>query len=225
MKNGLKGALCVLSLLFCLSLTAFAEGDIDSAVFQHPVNVKSPSKSFLAVRDLLAGIAVVRSDFKQKKSLVALKKPIISSGNYIFSSEMGLYWNIGAPINTTYVLTDDYMLERQKGFKSKVVTPKEQPAIFGITEVFEAIFVGDLDRLSKDFAIHFVGSSSDWTIGLIPQRGLLQKMFKKVILKGGNTVTEVQLFEGNGDSTHLKFLNTKRQPSTLTSAEKALFAK
>lgn len=225
MKFNLVRALGVLALLLCFSTASPAHEEGDSAVFKHPVSVKSPSKAFLTVRDLLAGVSVVRSDFKQKKSLVALKKPIVSSGNYIFSSQMGLYWNIGAPINTAYVLTDDYMVERQKGFKSKVVTPKEQPAIFGITEVFEAIFVGDLDRLSKDFAIHFVGSSSDWTIGLIPQRGLLQKMFKKVILKGGETVSEVKLFEGNGDSTHLKFLNTTRRPSTLSSAEKALFAR
>lgn len=224
MTNFLLRALGVLALVSCLTLATTA-GEPDNGVFQHRVDVKKPSKNFLAVRDLLAGVSVVRSDFKQKKSLVALKKPIISTGNYIFSSEMGLYWNIGAPVNTTYVLTDDYMIERQKGFKSKVVTPKEQPAIFGLTEVFEAIFVGDLDRLSKDFAIHFVGSSSSWTIGLIPQRGLLQKMFKRVVLKGDSTVREVQLFEGNGDSTHLKFLQTVREPATLSATERRLFAR
>lgn len=217
----------VLSILLVLTLplATLAQGDPDQAVFKQPVDVKNPSKTFLTVRDSLSGAAIIRSKFKQKKSLAALKKPIISSGNYIFSNEMGLYWNIGAPVNTAYVLTDDYMVERQKGFAAKVTTPQEQPAVFGLTEVFEAIFVGDLGRLSKDFRIHFTGTSADWTIGLIPQRGLLQKMFKRVILKGGKTVTEVKLFEGNGDSTHIKFMDTTRAPATLSAAEKALFAR
>jgi len=197
----------------------------EAQVFQHAVNVKAPGPDFLAVRSSLAGAAVVRSDFKQKKTLTVLKKPIVSAGNYIFSKDYGLYWNIGAPVDTSYVLTDSYMVERQKGFKQKVVTPDQQPAIFGLTEVFEAIFVGDLDRLSQDFAIHFVGSPSNWTIGLVPQRGLLKKMFKKVVLAGGQTVGEVKLYEANGDSTHLKFDNTTRRPPSLSAAEKKLFAR
>lgn len=221
----MKTVLLHILLVLCLPLAGLAQTDPDLAVFGHPVDIKSPSKSFLTVRDSLSGAAVVRSKFKQKKTLAALKKPIISAGNYIFSNDMGLYWNIGAPVNTAYVLTDKYMVERQKGFPEKVTTPQEQPAVFGLTEVFEAIFVGDLDRLAKDFAIHFSGTPAEWTIGLIPQRGLLQKMFKRVILKGGNTVTEVKLFEGNGDSTHLKFLDVTRAPATLSAAEKALFAR
>lgn len=194
-------------------------------VFENPVNPNNPSPQFVTVRDRLAGAPVVRSDFKQKKSIAVLKKPIVSKGRYIFSKDDGLFWNIGAPINTTYVLTSDYMVERQKGFQPKVVTPKEQPALFGLTEVFEAIFVGDMARLSKDFKLHFLGSADDWTIGLVPQKGLLKKMFKRVVLTGGATVSEVKLFEANGDSTHLKFLNVSRQPATLSSAEKALFAR
>jgi len=215
-------------ILLCMSLClepALCEIGQESQLFQNAVDVKSPSADFLAVRDMLAGAAVVRSDFKQKKTLKVLKKPIVSAGNYIFSKDDGLYWNIGAPVDTSYVLTESFMVERQKGFKPKVVTPEQQPAVFGLTEVFEAIFVGDLDRLSQDFAIHFVGSSSNWTIGLIPQRGLLKKMFKKVILTGGQTVGEVKLYEANGDSTHLKFSNTTRRPAVLSAAEKKLFAR
>lgn len=212
-------------LIFLLIGPVLAQSGSETEVFNRPVNVQQPGGEFLKVRDTLAGAAVVRSGFKQKKSIAVLKRPIVSSGNYIFSKNQGLYWNIGAPINTAYVLTPDYMIERQKGFESKIITPDEQPSLFGLTEVFEAIFVGDLDRLSKDFKIHFMGSSKSWTIGLVPQKGLLKKMFNRVLLKGDTTVTEVKLFEKNGDSTHLKFLDTTRTPSTLSSAEKKLFAR
>jgi hypothetical protein len=214
-----------LALLLLLTLGAGAQQGSEQSVFQHPVNQSNAPKAFVEVRDTLSGAEVVRSQFKQKKTIKVLKKPIISQGNFIFSREQGLFWNIGQPINSSYVLTPKYMIERQKGFKPKVVTPDEQPALFGLTEIFEAIFVGDLKRLTQDFKIHFLGTSKDWTIGLIPQRGLLQKMFKQVVLKGDGHVKEVLLYEKNGDSTHLKFLGPSREPATLSSSEKALFAR
>lgn len=212
-------------LVVLLSISAAAQQSTETQVFEHPVDLKKPSQAFVQVRDSLSGAAVVRSDFKQRKSIKVLKRPLLSAGNFIFSQQMGLYWNIGAPINSSYVLTPSYMIERQKGFQPKVITPSEQPALFGLTEIFEAIFVGDLVRLSQDFKIHFLGTHKDWTIGLIPQRGVLKKMFKRVLLKGSNTVREVKLFEGNGDSTHLKFIGTTRKPTSLSAAEKALFAR
>ena len=211
--------------LLVSTLTAAAQGNSETQVFQRPVNVKEPAKDFLTVRDSLAGAPVIRSRFKQKKSIAVLKKPLISSGNFIFSEKKGLYWNIGAPINTSYVLTPSYLVERQKGYDPKVITPKEQPALFGLTEVFEAIFVGDLDKLSQDFVIHFLGTPQEWTIGLVPRKGVLKQMFKRVVLKGGSTVGEVMLFEGNGDSTHIKFSETTRAPASLSASEKALFAR
>lgn len=215
----------ILFAIVTLPVSVSAQEDFEQQVFQNPVDLKSPGASFLKVRDALAGASVVRSDFKQKKSIKVLKRPVVSRGNFIFSSQEGLYWNIGAPVNSTYVLTPKYMVERQKGFASKVITPQEQPAIFGLTEIFEAIFVGNLKRLSQDFKLHFVGTSSEWTIGLIPQKGILKKMFRKIVLKGQSHVTEVKLFEGNGDSTHIKFLKTTRSPATLSGAEKSLFAR
>ena len=211
--------------ILLLTAPGLAQQGFEQGVFQHPVDLKKPGKSFLKVRDSLSGASVVRSKFKQKKSIKVLKKPIVSRGRFIFSSAKGLYWNIGAPINSSYILTPKYMIEREKGFRPKVITPKQQPALFGLTEIFQAIFVGDLKRLSRDFKLHFVGTSSQWTIGLIPQRGLLKKMFKKIILKGSGQVTQVKLFEGNGDSTHLKFIDTSRSPAVLSDSEKSLFAR
>lgn len=211
--------------LLLLTLSSTAQENSETQVFQRPVNVKQPAREFLVVRDSLAGAPVIRSRFKQKKSIAVLKKPLISGGNFIFSEKNGLYWNIGAPINTSYVLTPSYLVERQKGYQAKVITPKEQPALFGLTEVFEAIFVGDLDKLSQDFVIHFLGTPKEWTIGLIPRKGVLKQMFKRVVLKGSASVGEVMLFEGNGDSTHIKFSETTRAPASLTSSEKALFAR
>lgn len=214
-----------IALFLLLTWGAVAEQGTEVEVFQHPVNLGQPAKSFIQVRDALSGVAVIRSDFKQKKSIKVLKRPLVSEGRFIFSREKGLYWNIGAPVNSSYVLTSDYMVERQKGFQPKVITPEEQPALFGLTEIFEAIFIGDLKRLAQDFKIHFMGNPKAWTIGLIPQKGILKKMFRQVVLKGSQSVSEVMLFEGNGDSTHLKFLGTTRSPATLSGAEKALFAK
>ena len=215
----------LLAILLLLTFTASAQSGPDASVFEKPLNLKQPSSDFLKVKSALAGATVIRSDFKQKKSIAVLKKPIVSAGRYIYSRKLGLYWHIGPPVNTSYVLTPDYMVEKQKGFKDKVVTPKEQPSLFALTEVFEAIFIGDLERLSQDFKIHFVGDSKRWTIGLIPQRGLLKKMFRRVLLTGGQTVSEVKLMEANGDSTHLKFQGVTRKPDTLSSPEKALFEK
>ncbi len=208
-----------------MTLCSGAQEDSESLVFQRPVNVKQPAQDFLKVRDSLSGASVVRSNFRQKKTIAVLKKPLISSGNFIFSEQHGLYWNISVPINTSYALTPKYLVERQKGYKPKVITPQEQPALFGLTEVFEAIFVGDLDKLGQDFVIHFLGTPKQWTIGLIPRKGMLKQMFKRVVLSGGATVSEVKLYEANGDSTHLKFTETTRQPATLTPAEKGLFAR
>ena len=73
---------------------------------------------------------VISADFVQKRSLQGMKKPIISSGNFIVSTEKGLYWSQISPFNLTMVLTKDKLLQQIEKGQPEILTAKRNPQIF-----------------------------------------------------------------------------------------------
>lgn len=204
-----------LIIIMSLILTPFG---VFAELFQHPVHLENPSTQFLKVMQRLQGISVMRSHFSQRKQIKILKRPLISKGFMLFSAKKGLYWQIKSPLSSITIFTKQGIFERRDG----VVSQQKQVVHFG--NLFSAIFVGDINTLSEYFDLYFSGAKmGDWRIGLIPKRGMLQKVFRKIILKGSQQVEEVFIEEQRGDKTLLQFSRIKTLPATLTPQEEKYF--
>lgn len=203
-----------LIIITCLNLVLFTPLIALADIFQQPVDLKG--SDFLTVIQKLQHVNVMRGNFSQRKQIKILKRPLISKGFMLFSNEQGLYWRIESPLNSIMVFTKQGIFEKHNDSVSR-----QKQANIG--NLFSAIFAGDIKTLNRHFAIYFSIQADNWNIGLMPKTAMLQKVFRKIILKGKQQVEEIFIEELRGDTTLLQFSGIKTLPTELTLAEEKYF--
>jgi hypothetical protein len=137
----------------------------------------------------------------------------------LFSTKQGLYWQIESPLSSITVFTKQGIFEKRHG----VISQQKQAKVGNFGNLFRAIFAGDIKTLSRHFEVYFSAKTDYWNIGLIPKTAMLQKVFRKIILKGSQQVEEVLIEEPRGDTTLLQFSGIKTVPAKLTLEEEKYF--
>lgn len=148
---------------------------------------------------------VITADFMQKRSLQGMKKPIISSGNFIVSVDKGLYWSQVSPFNLTMVLTKDKLLQQVENGKPEILTAKNNPQIFQFNQLLSSLFSMNIQDMNEYFNISMTENNGHWTLVLDPKKEPINKIFKKITLKGQGFINEVELLDQQNDRTLIQF--------------------
>ena len=176
------------------------------------------------IKELLTRNSVICADFIQSKSLRALKRPLVSRGNLIYIAQKGVLWRVLEPFPTQVLIKSDALIiwnddgkPQRNGF--------EQAPIFGaLSRVFLAVFAGDVDRLRKTFEIEANLDKSNWRLKLTPRNAGFAAIIAHVRASGGKFVDEIQIQEGRGDQTLIKFTGMNTKSCKLDDVEKGYFA-
>lgn len=148
---------------------------------------------------------VITADFVQKRSLQGMKKPIVSSGNFIVSAEKGLYWSQVSPFKLTMVLTKDKLLQQVENGKPEILTAKQNPQIFQFNQLLSSLFSMNVQEMKAYFDMSMNENNGHWVLFLDPKKEPINKIFKKITLKGQDFINEVELLDQQGDSTVIQF--------------------
>ncbi len=220
-KRAVKYLQFVLCLLVFVSLNS---RDVTAEVVElKPVNVHAMDVNLLAVSKQLKNNKIVRSQFRQEKKIQVLKRPLLSSGRFLFSDVDGLYWQIEKPLYSAVIVTDNAVFEKRDGKTVVIAEAKKQPMLNGFGTIFKSLFSGDMDSLSKVFDLQFSGDVSAWTLVLKPKPSILSKVFKEITLSGGAYVDAIFLDEVNGDYTELSFVDVDTGSRPLSKQEQQYF--
>ena len=76
---------------------------------------------------------------------------------------------------------------------------------------------------SSDFSVDIESSGSNWIVTLVPKKKDIKQMFSKIVLtftKSNTMISEINIYEKNGDRTNIKLKNI----TTDTSLNESLFA-
>ena len=160
---------------------------------------------------------VISADFVQMLSLQGMKKPIISSGNFIVSTEKGLYWSQISPFKLTMVLTKDKLLQQIEKGQPEILTAKRNPQIFQFNQLLSSLFSMNIEEMNEYFEIDLNTKTSGWTLTLHPKKEPINKIFKKIVLQGHDFINSVELLDQQGDSTLIQF--SHHQKSDVLSIE------
>lgn len=187
-------------LLMCVSTILLADD-----VFKHSAK-EDKSGAFTEVSQKLSSIKKLKSNFRQVKKIQALKRPLISTGELIFSKKAGITWHLKTPIESTLIIDQEKIILMDDEKKKTIIQAKDKPMLYNFTKIFLSIFTGNTEELSQNFYIYFTGTTQDWRIGLIPKNSQLKKVIKHIILKGNNgVVASLLLQESNTDTTDIIF--------------------
>ncbi|WP_373976317.1 outer membrane lipoprotein carrier protein LolA [Chitinibacter sp. SCUT-21] len=148
-----------------------------------------------------------RGEFRQEKRIANLSKPLISSGSFVYVKDKGLLWQIAKPYASDAIITGDTLVQRVQGKTIVRVDAQSQPGYSAVSRIFMALVGSDWAVLERDFAISGKVDGKNWQLELKPKGGLFASFAKTLTLSGSNAISQLDIAEKNGDSTHYTFSN------------------
>jgi hypothetical protein len=161
----------------------------------------------------LTKAAITRGAFEQTKQLKVLRKPLISTGTFIYDKNRGVAWKTLSPVPSLLLISDTRLWTAQG--------EQPVPAVFG--KVFQAMLGADLAQLATAFDITGSARKTSWKVSLVPKDEMLKKVISRMQLSGDQELRVLEIFETNGNSSMLHFQNISH-PDRLTAGEEADFA-
>jgi hypothetical protein len=77
------------------------------------------------------------------------------------------------------------------------------------------MFLAKKDMLEDEFKVFFDGSDNDWQIGLIPQRRMMRKVVKNIIISGAGQVNNITILKTGGDFVSIDISDSSLQGISL----------
>jgi len=213
-KNSRKLFLC---LFFVFSYVWADEG-----VFLHPL-VSQTMSTFNATCAKLAEKSIVKGNFVQEKYLNRLDRSLISSGNFIIAAGQGMVLETVLPFPSTMILGRDFVVQSRPDGQKSVLSAKGNETFIQLADVMSAVFSGQSQGLLENFDVYFLGSVSDWNIGLLPRNRIIASFAMKITMSGDSAIRSIRIFEQNGD-TITYTLSNHNYPTELNDHEKAFFS-
>lgn len=160
----------------------------------------------------------IHGQFIQEKHLRALPQPLTSKGRFVLAKAQGLLWLLETPLKQDYRITAAGIARRNPAGGWEPLPGKAAGA--EQNRLFLAVLQGDSSGLQRDFEPSLSGTADDWHLVLTPRSRLLQQVFTRIEIDGGQLVQRITLRETQGDTTVLRMQgSTGNQP--LNDAERA----
>ena len=189
--------------LCCLLLAplCFAQ---ETDVFQFPVTIAN-SETLKEISERLRQVQLLRAEFVQHKKIKALRRPLKSSGQFLFATDQGVMWQTLKPFPSTFVITSKGIQQRSEDSEPLTIASDERPIIGGFTRVFLSLFSGDTSELESRFKLYVWSDSEQWSIGLEPKNKVMSRLISRIVMSGGEHISEIHFFEVSGDVTRIEF--------------------
>ncbi|MCL2139346.1 MAG: outer membrane lipoprotein carrier protein LolA [Treponema sp.] len=212
-KNSKKLFLC---LFFVLSYV-WADED----VFRHPLEPQIMS-TFNATCAILAEKPVIKGNFVQEKYLNRFDRSLESSGNFIIAVKQGMVWETVQPFPSTMILGKDFIMQSRPDGQKSVLNAQGNETFTQMADVMSSIFSGQSKGLLENFEVYFLGSVSNWNMGLMSRDSIFASFVKKITMSGDSAIRSIRIFEQNGDVITYTLSNPV-YPTALNDHEKAFF--
>ncbi len=167
-----------------------------------------------AVQARLANPELLRGQFEQSKSIEGFKKPLLSSGEFLFWRGHGVIWRTKKPFESMLTLTPKALAASQNGITTMRMDARSEPTIAAMNETLLALLAGDVENLKQRFQLEGeLNGSQQWTLRLTPKDRGFTSVISRIELSGDRYVQRVQLQENNGDTSVIRFSQSSTSPA------------
>lgn len=176
------------------------------------VTVAASTDPLLDIGALAEQHEVIRAEFKQTKQMAALRRPLVTTGELVYSRPHGVYWKIERPFAIAYILGEQSIIEIDGNGPRKVRGMREVPGLSQVGAVFRSLLGADTTALRNHFDVRMEGDKSRWKVLLTPRQSQMKQFLAGLELSGGRFVETLRIDEANGDKTDIVFQNTRSEP-------------
>lgn len=189
-----------------------------------PVIASNASNNAELIKSQLSKNSKLCADFEQHKSLAVLDRPLISNGKIIFLANKGVLWTVLRPFPSKALVTETEIIKwAADGTKTR--SKFAQSPLFGaMTQVFFAMFTGNIDSLNEMFELTSSKYEEDWSINLVPTDSKLSTVISSMKISGQQNINSITIEEIRGDVTKILFQKIETENCLLNKAEEAVFA-
>lgn len=146
----------------------------------------------------------IYGNFNQEKIIAGFPKPVITGGQFSIKNKE-LMWITEKPRKSSIKINAEGIFSlSNNGIWSKIQGQYDKSMFLDIVNM-------NFKKISSIFDIDLSGSSKNWTMILNPKTHIAGKIFKNIIIQGGNFVSSIEIIEENGDKTIMKFLNVSNK--------------
>jgi hypothetical protein len=209
-------------ILFPCLLFVFSSVWADEDVFRHPL-VPQTMITFNTTCAELAEKPIVKGNFVQEKYLNRFSRSLISSGNFIITARQGMVWETLLPFPSTMILGNDFIVQSRPDGQRSVLSAQGNETFIQMADVISTVFSGQSQGLLKNFEVYFLGSVSNWNLGLLPRDSIVASFAMRITISGDSAIRFIRIFEQNGDMITYTMLNHS-YPTELNDHEKAYFS-
>lgn len=161
------------------------------------------------INQTASALKSLKCDFVQTKHLKLLNDKLVSTGKMYYQKSDKLRWEYMSPYTYTFILNaDKVLLKNQK--RNDVIDVNQNKMFKEIARIMMNSVVGNSLTDDKNFKTAITATSTEWIATLLPLRKDMKQMFQKIILhfnKQKSMVTQVELYEKNGDKTLIELKN------------------
>ncbi len=186
-----------------------------SGVAAAPLHPKKLSHTnypaFNAVQKKLSSTTRLTGQFKQIRTLPILSKPLVATGHFVFSRHKGLQWYQTTPFKSSLIVTQDTIKQQIGDTPPNILTEDKQPIVFAFTNIFLAVFNGNIKMVEHYFQIYFAGNQTNWQINLKPISYPLNKGISLITLKGAAMIRSITITDSKHNQTVIYLTHLKGQ--------------
>ncbi|MCH1919509.1 outer membrane lipoprotein carrier protein LolA [Shewanella sp. A3A] len=164
-----------------------------------------------------------RGEFSQTRWLKVLKKPLQSSGQLLFSPELGLWWHQQKPFASTMILQQDALtqIDSQGNVSKQQAAGAPSQLASLMPQLLQALLSGDVAFLQQHFTLSLQQQGEQWQLGLVAKDAQLQAMLPRLVLSGDQQLQRLLMLGQQQDSSVIEF--SALQQGALSSDEQQRF--
>ncbi|MBP1627427.1 MAG: outer rane lipocarrier LolA family protein [Holophagaceae bacterium] len=152
----------------------------------------------------LRNAPLLHADFTQTRTLKVLSRPLISKGSVVVDRQRGIIWQVTKPLQLTYVVTPQGVLEVGPDGRRKAQAAKDAPMVAQMGRIMQALAEGRWSVLEDYFTLQGQGTPNRWEIRLSP-KPVAASFIKSVVVKGGRVLERFLIEEPGGDRSEVVF--------------------
>ncbi len=160
----------------------------------------------------------VRAEFTQDRENPALAQPQRSQGQLLFVAGQGMLWQVTQPYRETLALTDSRTARIDDKGQQQIVRNGDR-GVTQVSQMLQSMLTGKPDEALRQFNIESSGTPSQWTLRFTPRQDRMARVLRAIELSGNQYLQGIRVDMQNGESTQIRFSDT-RDSGALTLLER-----
>ena len=140
-----------------------------------------------------------RALFVEKRYIAVLEKPVMASGEMVYTPPSYLEKRTLQPKVETVILDGDRLsLERDR--RRLTINLARQPEALAFVDSIRGTLAGNREALERSYALSLRGGSNQWVLTLLPSDQKIAALVQRITVSGAhNQVNRIEYLQADGD--------------------------